>query len=150
MNYTTDKLLSVARQYVGTPYHHEGRVKGVGIDCVGLVICIHAELGIVLKDSIPYPQSPPPGMLDQHLKERDLQLIPRKYAKPGDFATFWITHPGSSVHLGILTESGLIHCYTGMGKVVEHWMNRKWHRRIVSVRRSKDIAPGKLEIQWQL
>lgn len=150
MKWTTDKLLSVSREYIGTPYHHEARLKGVGIDCVGLVICTHAELGIHLPDAIPYPQYPPAGLLNDCLKKADLQIVPKADARAGDFATFWIHQPGVATHLGVLTDKGLIHCYTQVGSVVEHWMTAKWSKRLVSIRRSKHILPGRTMLQWQL
>ena len=37
----------VARSYIGTPFHHMGRLPGVGLDCVGVLICCARELGLV-------------------------------------------------------------------------------------------------------
>jgi NlpC/P60 family putative phage cell wall peptidase len=34
----------VARTWIGTPYHHQASVKGVGCDCLGLVRGVYAEL----------------------------------------------------------------------------------------------------------
>ena len=31
-------VVRMARTWLGTPYHHQGRVKGAGVDCGGLVI----------------------------------------------------------------------------------------------------------------
>lgn len=42
-----DKLIEAARSWVGTPYHHRARVKGVGADCGQLVIAAHVESGLV-------------------------------------------------------------------------------------------------------
>ena len=32
------QIIQTARQWLDTPYHHQARVKGVGVDCIGLVI----------------------------------------------------------------------------------------------------------------
>ena len=32
-----DKIIAEARAWIGTPYHHQAAVKGVGCDCLGLV-----------------------------------------------------------------------------------------------------------------
>ena len=40
-------LIKSARSWLGTPYHHRARVKGVGVDCGQLVIAAHVEAGIV-------------------------------------------------------------------------------------------------------
>lgn len=42
-----DKLISAARSWLGTPYHHRARVKGIGADCGQLVIAAHVEAGFV-------------------------------------------------------------------------------------------------------
>lgn len=40
-------LVEAARSWVGTPYHHRARIKGVGADCGQLVIAAHVEAGLV-------------------------------------------------------------------------------------------------------
>lgn len=32
-----ERILIEARKWIGTPYHHKGRVLGVGVDCGGLI-----------------------------------------------------------------------------------------------------------------
>ena len=43
---TRDRIIQTALDYLDTPYHHQGRVKGVGVDCAGLVICVARDLGL--------------------------------------------------------------------------------------------------------
>ena len=31
------KIVAQARSWLGTPYHHQARLKGVGCDCLGLL-----------------------------------------------------------------------------------------------------------------
>jgi cell wall-associated NlpC family hydrolase len=45
-----DRIVATARECIGTPYVHQGRVKGVGIDCAGLIIVVARELGLVAPD----------------------------------------------------------------------------------------------------
>lgn len=40
-------LISAARGWVGTPYHHRARIKGVGVDCGQLVIAALIEAGLM-------------------------------------------------------------------------------------------------------
>lgn len=40
----TDEVIKLARTWIGTPYHHQASVKGVGVDCVGLVRGVYREL----------------------------------------------------------------------------------------------------------
>ena len=37
-------VVEIARSWIGTPYHHQASVKGVGCDCVGLVRGVWREL----------------------------------------------------------------------------------------------------------
>lgn len=41
-----EQIIAKAREFIGTPYLHQGRVKGAGIDCCGLVIQVAKELGL--------------------------------------------------------------------------------------------------------
>jgi len=31
-------IIEKAREFIDTPYEHQGRLKGIGIDCCGLII----------------------------------------------------------------------------------------------------------------
>ena len=42
-------IVTQARGWLGTPFHHQARLKKVGCDCLGLVVGVVDELG--LKDS---------------------------------------------------------------------------------------------------
>ena len=33
--------------WLGTPYHHQGRVKGVGVDCGTLICEVHKKIGFM-------------------------------------------------------------------------------------------------------
>jgi cell wall-associated NlpC family hydrolase len=37
-------VAAVARTWAGTPYHHHGRIKGVGVDCAMLLCEVYASL----------------------------------------------------------------------------------------------------------
>lgn len=36
-----------ALAWIGTPYHHHARIKGVGVDCAQLLIAVFAECGLI-------------------------------------------------------------------------------------------------------
>lgn len=40
-------IVESVRSWLGTPYHHRARLKGVGVDCGQLVIAAHVEAGMV-------------------------------------------------------------------------------------------------------
>jgi cell wall-associated NlpC family hydrolase len=43
-------VVTCARTWIDTPYQHQARLRGVGVDCAGLVIAVARELGIVEPD----------------------------------------------------------------------------------------------------
>ena len=40
-------VLEEARGWLGTPYHHMGRIKGAGIDCLTLLAEVYAAAGVI-------------------------------------------------------------------------------------------------------
>lgn len=41
-----EQIVASARSIIGTPYVHQGRVKGVGVDCVGTILIVAKELNL--------------------------------------------------------------------------------------------------------
>src|SRR5271156_2258434 len=48
------RVVNVARSWVGTPYHTAARVKGQGADCITFVSGVFEEAGLVPRIPIPY------------------------------------------------------------------------------------------------
>lgn len=44
MTLQSEKIIAIARSWIGTPYRHQASLKGVGADCLGLVRGIWREL----------------------------------------------------------------------------------------------------------
>ena len=40
-------VVAEAMSWVGTPYHHHARIKGVGVDCAQILIAVYAAAGVV-------------------------------------------------------------------------------------------------------
>jgi NlpC/P60 family putative phage cell wall peptidase len=83
-------VLAEARSWLGTPYHHMGRIRGAGTDCLMLLVEVYSASGIIPPVSIPF--YPP----DWHLHrgtERYLDGVMQyasevAKAEPGDVALF--------------------------------------------------------------
>jgi cell wall-associated NlpC family hydrolase len=41
------KVIEEARTWLATPFHHEGRVKGAGVDCAQILIAVYSAAGVV-------------------------------------------------------------------------------------------------------
>ena|SRR5947207_2055511 len=100
-------ICRVARSFIGTPYHHMGRVKGAGVDCATLLAEVYYEAG-VLKEPVTIDYYP----MDCHLhrdEERYLAIvesycreIKEEKAQPGDIVVY---HFGRAwAHGGIVIE----------------------------------------------
>jgi cell wall-associated NlpC family hydrolase len=48
-----DAIVAEAYSFLKTPYHHQGMLKGVGVDCVTLLILVYRSVGIVDVDFDP-------------------------------------------------------------------------------------------------
>lgn len=117
-----------AREYVNTPWHHQGRQKGVGVDCIGLIVCVAKDLGYEVQDFITYTLSPDCKLLlkklSKHLKEIEISE-----SEPGDI--FLISIYSRTQHVAIKTDKGIIHAYRQAKKVVETSLNAYWQNKIV-------------------
>lgn len=51
------EVVRLAGEWLGTPYHHQGRVKGAGVDCATLLCEVYEAAGVIPHvDPTPYPQ----------------------------------------------------------------------------------------------
>lgn len=139
-----------AREYVGSPFHQQGRIKGKGIDCVGIVLCVGQDLGLHYRDGRPigafdymdYGLFP---VLDEMQREAQRIFV----AKPGGLADLeagdilTLRAPFLVHHMAIVSELegglGIIHSLAyrvrghANGKVVEHLLDRVWKSRVAGV-----------------
>lgn len=116
-------IVDTARSWLGTPFIHQARLKGVGVDCVGLLIGVCRELGLVEDqfDIDAYPRIPD-GISLMYLAEHHMTKIPRGQMQPGDVVV--VAFDKFPQHFGIVgnyNRGGLsmIHAASAYGKVVE-------------------------------
>lgn len=118
-----ERIVLKAREWLDTPYHHQQSVKGIGVDCLGLVAGVAVELGIAGKYNetsfIPfkrYSRNPNPRHMQ---KAMEAFLIPVSEPQIGDIA--WIeTRENVPSHLAILvSETTIIHADAFASKVIE-------------------------------
>lgn len=116
-------IVQTAREYLGTPYHHQGRVKGHGIDCVGLIVCVARECGRIdpSVEVTGYSRIPDGKSLMRHLHAH-LDPIEKTDMQPGDVICVafdkWPQHVGI---VGNYWHGGLsiIHADNQRGSVIE-------------------------------
>jgi len=139
-------IVAAARSWVGTPYHHQASLKGVGCDCLGLIRGVWREL------RGPEPEAMPAYTKDWNeaqgaeellaAAERHLLRVTRvEEAAIGDVVVFRIRTPGPAKHAGILVDDGraqvaqqglrMVHAQEGVG-VADVSLSSWWRRRIVA------------------
>jgi NlpC/P60 family putative phage cell wall peptidase len=136
---TRQDVVTKAREFLGTPFRHQARLKGVGIDCVGLMLCTAHELGMFHYENAVYGRQPQNGMLVRILRTI-LDEVPIDDLQIADVMVFWI-RPESKApqHIAIRTDYGMIHTYADVGKVVETTFGKKWRRRLCHVFRFREL-----------
>jgi NlpC/P60 family putative phage cell wall peptidase len=129
MTATRSAFVQEARTWLNTPYQHQGRLKGVACDCIGLVICTARALGLTEYDITGYGKRPDGNL--RPVMETQLEFIPLTTAQAGDVLLFaWNTFP---LHVGILTdETHLIHAYMPNRRVVENSLDARWRALVVA------------------
>ena len=119
-------VVACARTWLGTPFQHQQRSKGLAVDCAGLVIGVARELGLVEPefDVTHYPRQPDGVSLLRWCEEYMLR-IEQPAMQPGDVVV--VAFDTRPQHLGIVgnyRHGGLsmIHAYEHamVHKVVEH------------------------------
>lgn len=123
------RIVATARSALGTPFKHQGRQPGVGLDCVGLVIWVGNALGLTRLSIANYPRLPKGDRLLCAGEEAGFTAV--EAPLPGDVACFRLERDPQ--HVAILTDRGAIHACQARGRVVEHRLDAVWRGRIVSV-----------------
>lgn len=147
-------FIAAARSMVGTPYRHQGRLPGVGLDCIGLPFAAAWEVGLVDRsvDVRDYPSRPDGHSLIAHC---DLLLDLKKRGRPlqadlelGDLLVMrWDKDPQ---HFGIVADYpkggfSLIHAMAVLagkrGRVVEHNLDATHLDRSLALYRIRGMQP---------
>jgi len=124
MTATRTDVVAAARAWLGTPFHHQARLQGVGVDCVGLVIGVARTLGLVAPDFDvdAYPRQPD-GKSLMHLVQMHMRGLHADEAmQPGDVVV--VRFDRDPQHLGILGDYrhgglSIIHAAAEPGRVIE-------------------------------
>jgi cell wall-associated NlpC family hydrolase len=138
---TGDEIVAKAREYIGTRWTHKGRVKGVGVDCVGLLVGVFSELGIGVVDELEYSSGDEFVRLSAHLKKYGWVIPQYELMNPGDVALFRNTKHAATQpmlnHVGIITGEGFIHAWSTPSamRVVETPFDDFWRGCIARVYR---------------
>lgn len=126
-NLAASEIIDHARAWIGTPFRHQGRRRGVGVDCIGVIISVAHELGITNYDRTNY---------GRRAHDRELEwaldwLFPRLDGKPVPGAILLFQFAAFPQHVGIMTDYGFVHAHGSVKRCVEIPFAAKWRSRFV-------------------
>lgn len=100
-------IVALARGWLGTPYHHQASLKGVGCDCLGLIRGVYAEAyGQPAETPPPYSRDWAEASGRETMIEagaRHLTRIPPDTADAGDVLIFRLRPGAMAKHAGIVS-----------------------------------------------
>lgn len=113
-----DEVVFEALTWLRTPWHHAARIKGVGVDCVNLLIAVYSKVGLIDEFNLEaYPRDwnlhrDEPLFIKGLLKFADVVSEP----EIGDVAMFRFGR--HAAHGGIIIEHDkVLHAYLNFGRV---------------------------------
>ena len=127
---TRNEVVAEARTWIGTHFHHQAHIKGVGVDCAGLVRGVAMNLGILqpnfeslprAKEFMAYARNPNGASLMEACRLY-MTEIDKADMQPGDVVVMsFDKHPQHLAILGDYRHGGLsiIHASGRAGKVIE-------------------------------
>jgi NlpC/P60 family putative phage cell wall peptidase len=127
-------VVAAARRWLGTPYHDQASVQGVGCDCLGLARGVWRE--VVGPEPFPIPpysrdwgETAPVEVLAEGARTAMLEIAPAE-AAPGALLLFRMRPRAIAKHVGIVIASDrFIHAYERLG-VIEEPLTGSWRRRV--------------------
>lgn len=131
-------IVAAARECLGTPFAHQGRILNRALDCAGVAVHAARQCGHEVSEPSAYSRMPNNAMLEYWLGQQPF-LERATVPQAGDLLLMRFT--GEPQHLAVFTGENIVHAYESVGKVVEHILDAKWRRRIVAVYRFKGVQP---------
>lgn len=122
MHSKADAIVAAARGCVGTRFRSQGRVAGIGLDCIGVALIAARAVGVDFT-------VPPYALGGDHQAQLETALATRgcravDAAAPGDLI---VAAPAMGRrHIGVRTRDGVVHAHAGLGRVVEGPLDPGW------------------------
>lgn len=116
---TPQQIVDAAFTLIGTPFHHQGRVPGVGVDCIGVPIIVARMMGLVANDfDVSGYSAMPDGvelmkLADQYMQRSDSDEV------GGVTVVAW--RDGPPQHFGVVVP----HPHGGLGLIHADSMRQK-------------------------
>jgi cell wall-associated NlpC family hydrolase len=123
-----NSFVATVESYVGTPFHHQGRLPGVGLDCAGVVVCALREAGVEVEDITGYSRLPMQGLFLTMVKKQCDQVT-FDDLQDGDLCMFRFR--SEPQHLAVYKNGQIIHALQDAKKVITQDLDSLWKARLV-------------------
>lgn len=125
------------RSWLDTPWLHQHRTKGIGVDCAGVLVETCKTLGLSTFDLVGYDRMPDGNALID-LCDEQMTRIPIAHMQPADAVV--MKFDLMPQHLALITPYregvlAILHGNTQIGRVVEHRLDVYWRSLIVAAYR---------------
>jgi cell wall-associated NlpC family hydrolase len=124
-------ISQAALSLLGTPFHAQGRAPGIGLDCIGVVVCVARACGIPVADRTAYPMRPN-GELRGELESRLVRVTgsPRE----GDVLLMALDREPHHVAL-VIDGNRIVHAHMRARKTVVQTYTEYWRSVTVAAYR---------------
>jgi hypothetical protein len=139
-----EKLITEAATWIGTPFQHQGQLKGIGVDCAHFIDICTSRAG--------YPGTEMPhdyhiiedgSLMLQMLDQSRLELVPYSQRTRGHIIAFCdeaVRYPDKPRHLAFISEVTRATTFimeVGRRGAVRHRLDGWWQKRIHSIWRPR-------------
>jgi cell wall-associated NlpC family hydrolase len=142
LNNLGPKVVEEARSWKGTPFRHQGRIKGQAVDCAHFIALVAEGVGIDAE--IPHNYRPrEDGTVMLRLLKDKMEFVSTEKIQAGDVLALCdeaLREPDVPRHLAIVTEikdHTFFVIHASEHGVKEHRVNTHWKKRIHSAWRLK-------------
>lgn len=131
-------FVKTARSFIGTPFAHQGRLPGVGLDCAGVVVMAAIENGLQIEDEFGYPEISEDNVFADKVASY-CDIIPISECAAGDLMMFrFFKNPQHIAIVSNINPLMIIHGYMQVGKTVENNVDATWLKRLTGCYRIKN------------
>ncbi|MCY1555786.1 hypothetical protein D9M68_924740 [compost metagenome] len=128
-------IIKAAMDALETPFRHQGRVPGLGMDCAGVLVHCFQRLGLPYHDESGYPRNPYDGQLEKILDSQpSLRRIAVDEAGAGDVLVMRMVRAPQHIAIHAGQYNGhpyVIHGSEQHGKVCLHRLDAQWFGRVM-------------------
>lgn len=127
---TRAQFVEEVRSCIGTPFQHCGRVKGLGMDCAGLIVCSANTLGVAMPMYASYSRQVDTDVLQSILAKHTHAVEELNH---GTVLLLRVKHQPRHLAVYDAERNTIVHAFELPGKVVENTFQRPWSNNIHSM-----------------